>query len=533
VIAALLAAAAAVACYVLAFAPADLGWLAFVALAPWCLLVRRLRGWRLFALATLAGAAILTFGCFWIRRSDPTNLVLMVVPESLAFGVFALLLRALLAARALPAVVALPVAFTAVEFVRGRWPLDGYPWLSLGYSQHSFLTFAQVADLGGVHLVTLLLAAVAGALFDAGERRGWAGRVRALAPGAALFALACGYGMARRARPPQTRPGPALLIVQPNIEQRLKNEGGANGDQIHALHLRLVAAARAAHPGPVDVVAWSETMLMRPAEWLPERPTPAEAAREAVEVGRPLVEAVGAPLLTGCGTYEGDPRRPADCKEFNSAILFDRVGRRAGQYAKRVLVPGGEYLPWIGSFPRALQDAIRHAVEEEAGVVIELSPGTHSGRIDLPCAAAGGGAAAGLTICFEIAYPHLGRREVADGAQLLINLSNEAWFYDSAEFEQYAAMAVFRALETRRALVKVANSGASGVIDPDGTPHLLQRDGRIDGFAASAVVAPPLCAETTLYVRWGEWAGTAAALAVVALLILRRPRAARATQNGT
>ena len=89
----LLSSALAAALYVLACPPADLGPLAFFALAPWCALARRLRGVRLFWFATLTGAVLLTFGCMWIRRTAATNLLFMVVPESLFFGGFALLLR--------------------------------------------------------------------------------------------------------------------------------------------------------------------------------------------------------------------------------------------------------------------------------------------------------------------------------------------------------------------------------------------------------------------------------------------------------
>ncbi|HET6164637.1 MAG TPA: apolipoprotein N-acyltransferase [Planctomycetota bacterium] len=530
-----LAALAAAALYVLACPPVDCGPLAFVALAPWCVLARRLRGVRLFLAGTLTGAVLLTFGCMWIARTDPANLVLMVVPESLFFGGFALLLRARLVARGLRAVAALPIAFTAMEFVRGRWPLDGFPWLSFGYTQHRFPWFAQVADLGGVHLVTLLLGVTAGAAADAflpclQEARP-RGRLRAVLPGVATLLLACGYGIVRRATAADGEPGPSLLLVQPNLPQKLKDAGG-NSDEIRQLHLDLVASARRSTSERVDAVVWSETMLTDPL--LPETPDARLADRELHLVAKPLVEAVGAPLLVGCVTVEEKPPTewaPEDpirkrYRQFNSAVLFDRSGRRAAQYAKRVLVPGGEYLPWIGSMPDALQRRIRRAVQEEAGFVNELTPGRHDGLVELP--KGDHAVRVGLTICFEIAYPHLSRAQVLGGATALVNLSNEAWFRDSAEFEQYAAMAWFRAVETRRSVVKVANSGQSGWIGPDGERHLFtdEKDGRRDGFPASAIVRPTCSDETTLYVRTGEWAGSGCSLAALALLLVRRRKPA-------
>ena len=521
--------------YVLAFPPADLGPLAFVALAPWCALATKLRGLRLFLTSALTGAVLLTFGCMWIAASAPSNLLFMVVPESLFFGGFALLLRALLVTRSLPAAAALPIAFTAMEFVRGRWPLDGFLWLSLGYSQHRFPWFAQVADLGGVHLVTLLLGVAAGALADAfmpclDERR-TRGRLRALLPGAAALLLACTYGVVRRSGELHTEPGPALLLVQPNIPQKLKDSGEHAGST-RQLHLELVASAKAASSERPDVVVWSETILNE-VEYPETLDDPRLAERELRHF-RPLVDAVGAPLLAGAVTYEFKPPNEwgpddpisARARIFNSALFLDPTGQRVAQYAKRVLVPGGEYLPWIGGFPDDLQRWIRRRVLEAAGFLNELTPGRHDGLVALPKGEAT--MRVGMTICFEIAYPHLSRWQVRDGATCLLNLSNEAWFPDTAEFEQYAAMAWFRAVETRRSLVKVANSGQSGWIGPDGERHLFAngKDGRRDGFPASGIVRPTCSDERTLYVRTGEWAGGGCSLAALALLLVRRRKAA-------
>src|SRR5262249_50228256 len=138
----------------------------------------------------------------------------------------------------------------------------------------------------------------------------------------------------------------------------------------------------------------------------------------------------------------------------------------------------------------------------------------------------GGAARAGITICYEIAYPHLGRSLAQRGADLLVNLSNEAWFPDTAEFEQYTAIGAFRAAEVKRALVRCANSGTSGWIDPWGRPHPLVRDGATNGFAAPVVVEPPISRELTLYARLGEWLGwvCAVAAALGVSRVRRRPR---------
>jgi hypothetical protein len=114
-----------------------------------------------------------------------------------------------------------------------------------------------------------------------------------------------------------------------------------------------------------------------------------------------------------------------------------------------------------------------------------------------------------VTICFEIAYPHLSRWQVRDGATFLLNLSNEAWFPETAEFEQYAAMA-FRAVETRRSPVR-SRTAARAAGSTYGERHLFTngKDGRREGFPARRS-RPTCCDETTLYVRTGEAMAAAA-----------------------
>jgi apolipoprotein N-acyltransferase len=529
VIAALLAIAA----YVLAFPPADLGPLAFVALAPWCLVARRLRGWRLFLAGSAIGLAIMTLGCWWLRKSHPLNLVLMVVPESLFFGGFALLLRAATVARGWPAIVALPVTFTTVEVVRGRWPLDGFPWLTLGYTQHGWLDLVQLSAVAGVHGVTFLLALVAGACFDAlsnGDASGWK-RWRGVAVAAALVAVVAIAGHASLGDPESLPKGPKLLLVQPNVPQKLK-DSRTSGDELLRLHFELVDAALSA--GKSDLVVWSETMLPEylPAEGEVDRDVSPQGQRAQAQLQATLAAQYfrrhSLPLLAGAVTYvrlrAGEPR------PRNSALLFDKSGRRVATYDKKVLVPGGEYIPWIDSFPDGVADSLRRLVRDMAGFPPNLESGVRPGVIDLSRVDVPG--RAGLTICFEFAYPHVSRALVEEGADFLLNLSNEAWFPDSAEFEQASAMATFRAAEARRSLVRCANSGTSGWFDPWGRRHLLERDGRRDGIAGTLVVEPRIAEGRTLYVRFGEWLGIACGMATAALVTLRFPRSRSRDPSG-
>lgn len=513
---------AAIVAYVAAFAPLDLGWLAAIALAPWPALVRRHAGRRLFCVGYLIGAALFTCGCFWLRKSHPLNLVLMVLPESLFFALFALLLRRLHVVQRWPAIVALPVAFTAVEFARGRLPLDGFPWLSLGSTQHAHLGVLQFASIAGVHGLTFVLALVAGALAD-----GFAARTRGawLRAAAAVALLGAGeaVGRAQLGDPAALPRGPQLLLLQGNIAQELKNDPPSPDAMVDA-HVEVADAADARRQGELLIVP--ETML--PGLW---RETGGPFAGEEAALAsmrRTLASLVherltgryGKPLLAGAVTLREASWRPGT-PFLNSALLFDRDGRQHACYSKRLRVPGGEYVPWIDLFPDRVAEAIRQQIVAMAGGVPNLLAGETGGVVDLAPVGLRGNV--GLTICYEIAYPALGRELVRQGAQFLLNLSNEGWFPDSSEFEQYTAMAVVRAVEVRRTLVRCANTGTSGWIDPWGRPTLLERDGRRDGIAGSVLVAPPLAEGATLYVRWGDWLPWAAVLLALLGGVARLP----------
>jgi apolipoprotein N-acyltransferase len=226
------------------------------------------------------------------------------------------------------------------------------------------------------------------------------------------------------------------------------------------------------------------------------------------------------PLLAGVMTYEEDfldEFKPA----YNSALLFDAKGRRVATYDKRVCVPGGEYLPWIDSLPGRDRRLDPPLGEGARRLPAALPPRDAPGR-DRPRA----GRHPRPRRPHDLLRVRLSPRRprvVRQGADFLINLSNEAWFPDTSEFDQATAMAVFRAAEIRRSVVRCANSGTSGWIDPWGRPHLLESaDGSRSGFGGAVVVAPLLAEGTTPYVRWGEWVGVGSWIAVVLLLLLRR-----------
>ncbi|MEW6745133.1 MAG: apolipoprotein N-acyltransferase [Planctomycetota bacterium] len=522
--------------YGLAFHPAAQGWLAWGAITPWCILAGRARSWaRTFGLGYLLGAAILTVGCFWLRESHPLNLVVMVGAEATFFGLFLVLLHA--TAPLLPFFVGTPLLFVGIEWVRGCFPLDGFPWLFLGYTQAGWQTLVQVADLTGVYGVSFLLAFSGGLLADswlAWKKRARSRKVLATGwlTGGLLLAAALLYGGWRRESLDAGILGPPLVAVQGNIPQQLKRSG-ARPDEIYAIHARLTREGLAATPvveGWPPLVVWSETMFPFALAanghagdvWDEQRrPRRFEEAEEVERVlvvdglAKGLLEERRACLLLGVPTLAG--HTPAERRCYNSAILYRPDGSRAGVYHKVIRVPGGEYLPGIDYLP--FSETIRALVESVAGFVPELAAGDLLEPLVLDSAQ--GPVPLGVSICYENIYASHARCLVRRGARLLVNLSNEAWFRDSAEMDQMHAMSVFRAVETRRSLLRCTNSGITALYDPAGRSQRLVVNGRDREVGGVLRGRPHLCSESSFYVASGDWLAMACAGLTVLLVVIR------------
>ena len=218
--------------------------------------------------------------------------------------------------------------------------------------------------------------------------------------------------------------------------------------------------------------------------------------------GRARVRESGVPLLFGTDEVErGEPD-----KYFNSAFVLDPSGAVAAVYRKMQLVPFGEYVPLkhLLFFVAPLVDA-----------VAEFAPGQQVTM--LPIA----GHMASTAICYEVVYPHLIRRGVLAGAELLTTITNDAWYGDSSAPYQHFELASMRAIEQGRYLARAANTGISGVIDPYGRPVVATRV-----FEEAVVTAEVRFLQSrTLYATIGDAvaiASLAATLAVAAWLAATR-----------
>ena len=381
--------------------------------------------------------------------------------------------------------------WVAMEWLRSTLG-TGMPWELLGHTQFRHLTVVQIADLGGVYAVSFVmaLASVAGAELlgegrAAARLRPWCARLAL--PAAVLLATAAYGAYARRlyAAPPEGRAVRTVAVVQGNIPNEFRWKQ-AFFERMLATYARLSGAA--VHERP-DVIVWPENAanfyLNREPLLLAELAPTAALAREGLVVGGPRL------------TDGGEAR--------NAAYLIGPAGRILGTYDKQRLVPLAEYDPRRrAQAPRASEPVYTAGAE---GQLLE----TGATRI-------------GAVICYEVLFPHLVRDLVRQGAEVLVNLSNDSWLDggDGAAPRQHFSMAVFRAIETRRFLVRAAATGVSGFVAPSGetyaslAPHT----------AGTSVARVGIRQGQTVYVRWGErWIGLAGVVLALAVLLDARRRA--------
>ena len=483
-----------------AFPRPDLYPLAWIALAPLFAVMRR----RPFASGFTAGLVFFAVVLYWLNIVMTTYGGLSPLFSLLAYlflllylaGYFAVVTWAACRLELLlkiPALLTLPILWVALEYLRGQL-LTGFPWALLGYSQHNFSLAIQSADVTGVYGVSLLLVAVNGALAwllrEPRRKLAWLGAFAVLL----LSVSHLGYGYWRDAQPLDQRDVELrVALVQGNVDQAIK----WNPEQRQATvdkYLRLSSQNGAVAP---ELIIW------------PEAATPFYLQDPSVfsEQVRQLPQQLGSYLLVGSPAYQ----QVAEGRylNYNSAFLFSPQGEVLGRSDKIHLVPFGEYVPLGG---------LLTFVNKLVAGVGDFSPGSVK---PLPL----DGHSLGVLICYEAIFPELARDYVRQGSDLLVNLTNDAWFGHSSAHYQHLAMTRFRAIENRIWLARVANTGISALIAPSG--KVVAASSLFETESLAGTVG--LGSEATLYTRFGDLLAylclvLCAGFSVVALLVARRQR---------
>ncbi len=388
----------------------------------------------------------------------------------------------------LPLALLVPVVWVASEVVLNYMSDLAFPWLPLGLALARTPVLAQAADLSGVRGLSFLIAAVNGLIADAWLLRGQRAAIakRLVAAIAIVAAMAC-YGVWRM-RTTEVLPLAPVAIVQPNIPQEEKWQA-ENQSRIRVILDEITNKRLATHDA--RLILWPEAALPG---FIAEHPEWSSDLRHMARNAR-------TPILFG--TLDVEWHGPGDYDYYNAAMLVDSMGVLNAQppYRKSFLVPIVERVPFVN--PRWFKG-------------LKYFGGYGRGRNTKPFVVSFG--KVGVLICYESIFPQRSREFRREGANLIVNITNDAWFGKSLAPYQHEAHMALRAIENRVGIVRAANTGISGYIDPlgriQGETLLDTADSRVYNAQTTNVLTP--------YVRIGDWLGSLALLATVAGLVWAR-----------
>ncbi|HAK88490.1 MAG: apolipoprotein N-acyltransferase [Nitrospirae bacterium GWB2_47_37] len=399
----------------------------------------------------------------------------------------------------LPIMFVAPVFWTFLEFVRS-YAMTGFPWSSLGYSQYKFLPAIQIADITGIYGVSFLLVAVNGAVADILllKQRKTERPLYSLIPTLGGFILLSvvliatfSYGFYRMY---QKRAGVDIkaAVIQGNIEQDKKWEPSYQSAVID-VYKELSAAAAVQKP---DIIIWPETSV--PFIFGKN----GALTEDLVSFQRQL----DSYLLFGSVQIKDRSAgsKIKSQKSANSAVLLNKDGNVSYIYDKIHLVPFGEYVP--------LRKFLFFIDKLVVGVG-DYAPGDRYIRAVTPFGSFG------TLICYEIIFPGLARKFYTKGGDFIVTITNDAWFGKTHGPYQHFSMAVFRAIENRKPVIRAANSGISGFIDSSGRvlsqTELFKRTFLVGNIRTDKTL--------TAYTKYGDIFSYLCIVCSLLLLLKKRP----------
>jgi apolipoprotein N-acyltransferase len=487
--------------YFLAFPGMNAWPLAFVAMVPLVVALRGQAPRRALALGWVAGFTMTMCGFYWLLEmlrvfsgfGTPLCLVFMAILCAYQAGRIALCgwLYGRAEARGWPAAPSFALAFVASELV---YPLL-FPWY-YGATVHNAPVFLQTAELGGPYIVGLVLLAsnlgIAELVTSRLERRAPGRRVLVAAVVVPLLAAAYGYVRLRAVDASAAAAEPVKVGVIQGNQPLLGRHNALGVHTSRTIDLRKQG---------VDLVVWSEGGSGR-------------ADRETADYGdvrRNITNRLGVPTVVGTLLARVEPGHN---RFFNTALMADKDGSINGRYDKQFLLAFGEYIPFGELFPM-LYEMSPNSGRFSSGTSLEPLPfGEH--RIS-------------TLICYEDIIPAFVNGMVQKAnPDLLVNLTNDAWFGDSTEPWIHLALAQLRAVEHRRYLIRATNSGVSAMVDPVG--RVPVHGGTFT--EESLIAVAKFMRGTTVYEVLADWPWRLATLVIVVMAFVRRERVMKALGRG-
>jgi len=444
----------------------------------------------------------------WFSAIGAVGIVFLLLYLSLYFGLFGLAYSLFSRQRSFHKLFLLPSSWVALEFIRAHL-FTGFDWASLGHTQYTNLPIIQIADITGVFGVSFIVMMVnvlikelltANFVNKTSQAQKTASILMWTTAVSVVFVLI--YGMFRLT--PSTNQGYAeskysIAVIQANIPQEVKWEKAA----WKGIMEKYVSLTKQVLPHDPDLIIWPETSY----------PGYLWEDKELFVQLQAFVRNIKTPLLLGSVIKEKG-------NYYNSAILLSINGDIAQIYRKSHLVPFGEYLPLRKAIPfLSSLVAIGDFTAGDQWTTFSPVPAQLGDQNDHQFS---------VLICFEDTVARLSRKFVKQGARLLVNITNDAWFGNSKAPFMHMQSAVFRTIENRRSLVRAANTGVSCFIDQWGqTTNCVKKDKGgeiqktyISGYALANV---DFNEKMTFYTKFGD-VFTILCFGCILLGIIRRER---------
>jgi len=445
-----------------AFPRFNLEFLAWFALVPLFFAIYSGNARRAMKLGFIAGLVFYFITLSWVTNTlinygnIPTVvswliLTLLVSYLSVYLGLFAYLVNHFSKSHPVSIFLLAPVVWTALEYLRSTHSIYGFSWQGLGYSQFQSLPVIQMASITGVYGISALIVLVNAGLFVLihpafGKYPLWRNHRKRIGVLTLLLLLLCvGYGAWTLNREPiYSTPPVRVGLIQGNIPQLMKWDP-AHRNEVLRRYRDLTLKAAVFKP---DLIVWPEAVTPfffdRDFSGTQYVLNTVRRTQTPLVFGSPAVKETATKLALG----QSEPLRL-----YNSAYFLSDHGVQKGRYDKIHLVPFGEFVPFR---------SILFFIDKMVANIGDFERGQEAKVFQL------GNHGFAVSICFEIIFPDLVRQPVKQGAGYLVNITNDAWFGQSAASYQHMSMVAMRAVENRVPIVRAANTGISGTIDAYG-----------------------------------------------------------------
>ena len=465
------------------FPPGNLDWMAWFALVPLFKGLENEAPSRAFGLGLMAGTVHYLTLIYWIVVAvghygnlhaffSAATLFLLCLYLALYIAFFSFLNTHLENSRFF--LVFVPCFWVSLEYIRAHL-LTGFPWCLLGYTQFNNLHVIQIADLSGVYGLSFLIVLVNGLIYRFFFRRHdrgvgalkWEVLITALITGG-IFAYGH-YCLIHEQTGKRSSHYFNSVIIQGNIDQSVKWDPDHQANTM-LIYQRLTHAVYNLNP---DLIVWPETSV----------PFFFQDSEEYSPMVYSLAKESGAILIFGSPAYK---RVDGSTRYYNRAYLITSNNQQSQFYDKVHLLPFGEYVP-LKKLLFFFDRLVPAAGDFEAGD--SIAP-LRQDKLSM-----------GVLICYEAIFPELARAHAREGANILVNITNDAWFGMTSAPYQHLCMAAFRAVENRMPMIRAANTGLSAFIRVNG--EIIEQGNLFTKEVLKAsleISRPPL----TFYARFGD-----------------------------